>query len=301
MQTVTETRIAAQLAEAIPTIEKHQFRAPAKFDGSAVPHFGFFRADNGDCLSFTAREGYEMTTADDYAALAVAAVEAMGGDGQVKAHWTQSKSMAQATIIVAPSKQQRLDGFDIGGGDYIWPRLIIEAPFGKKFTTRGGLYRDLCRNLSIPRVQGAEFHVSLTHTSSLRPRMNELIELFAKANNFEALMNRCRQLNSIKVSVVDFLTELYPVASDASNNTLTRAKNRAAAIYQRIARESLETTGNTAAIKEASLWQIVSAITGYVQHDKTRKNGLGIVDLAVMGLVDTETANAWSLVDSMSS
>lgn len=296
----TEQRIREQLAESIPTIEKHQFRAPAKFDGAAIQHYGFFRADTGNCLPFTARDGYEMTTHEDYAALASAAVDAIGEDGAVKAHWTQSKSMAQATIIVAPSKQARLDGFDTGNGDYVWPRLVIEAPFGRKFSITGGFYRDACRNLCIPRVAGASFQVSLTHTTNLRARMDELVTLCRRANNFDDMLAKMRGLHEIETNVVDFLAKLYPVSESASANTVTRAKNRATAIYSRIHKERLAL--NRPSNRDgATLWELVGAITGYIQHDKSRKNGIGIVDRAVMALNDTETAAAWALADSMAS
>lgn len=297
----TETKISQVLADSIPTIEKHRFNPPMKFDGCNMPHYGYFRTDNGDCLPFTSREGYEMTTHDDYVALSSAALDAMGDEGTIKAHWTQSKSRAQATIIVSPTDQSRRDGYDIGGNDYIWPRLIIEAPFGSTFNVRGGFYRDACRNLDIPRVAGASFSQSIRHTSSLRARMDELIEICQRANNFEDMITRCRRLNEIEVSITDFLAELYPMPENASENQQTRAKNRAAAIYGRIHKEQLKLSGQTGDSNKATLWRCVQAVTGYIQHDKTRKNGIGEVDRAVMALNDAETASVWKLADSMAS
>lgn len=301
IQPTTEAKIAEVIAATIPVIEKHRFRAPAKFDGASVPHFGFFREDSGECLSFASREGYELTTHDDYIALASAAVDSMGEDGIVKALWTQKKSIAQATIIVEPKRESRLAGYDIGGGDYIWPRLIIEAPFGSTFNVQGGFYRDACRNLSIPKLAGASFNQSIRHTSSLRSRMDELIEICKRANSFADMIASMQRLNEIEIGVVDFLKELYPISETASENTQTRAKNRANAIYSRLHKEAIKLRTANGDNGKASLWAMVQAVTGYIQWDKTRKNSASETDRAVMSLHDDETNKVWALAEAMAS
>jgi hypothetical protein len=297
----TEAKISEVITATIPVIEKHRLRPPQKFDGASIPHFGFFREDNGQCLSFASREGYELTTHDDYIALASAAVDSMGDDGTVKAIWTQSKSRAQATIIVEPKRESRLAGYDIGGGDYIWPRLIIEAPFGSTFNVQGGFYRDACRNLSIPKLAGASFNQSIRHTSSLRSRMDELIEVCKRANSFSDMIASMTKLNEIEIGVVDFLAQLYPMPENASENTATRAKNRATAIYSRLHKEALKLGTKNGDNGKASLWAMVQAVTGYIQWDKTRKNSASETDRAVMALHDDETSKVWALAESMAS
>jgi hypothetical protein len=298
----TEAKISEVITARIPVIEKHRLRPPQKFDGANIPHFGFFRADNGQCLSFASREGYSLTTHDDYIALASAAVDSMGDDGIVKAIWTQSKSRAQATIIVEPKRESRLAGYNIGGGDYIWPRLIIEAPFGSTFNVHGGFYRDACRNLCCPQIAGASFNQSIRHTASLRPRMNELIEICKRStNSFGDMVASMQKLNEIEIGVVDFLAELYPMAENASENTQTRAKNRATAIYSRLHKEALKLGTKNGDNGKASLWAMVQAVTGYIQWDKNRKNSASDTDRAVMALHDDETSKVWALAESMAS
>lgn len=297
----TEAKVTEVITANIPVIEKHRFCAPPKFDGATVPHFGFFREDNGDCLSFTSQSGYSLTTHDDYIALASAAIDSFDTDGNVKAIWTQSKSRAQATIIVEPTRESRLAGYDIGNGDYIWPRLIIEAPFGSTFNVQGGFYRDACRNLSIPKIAGASFNQSIRHTSSLRSRMDELVELCRRANSFSDMIASMQKLNEIEIGVVDFLKELYPVPELASENTVTRAKNRATAIYSRLHKEALKLGTNNGDNGKASLWAMVQAVTGFIQWDKTRKNSASDTDRAVMSLHDDETSKCWALAESMAS
>ncbi len=288
---VSEIRPAIEAS--IPVIEKHNLRAPAKFDGASVPHYGFFRADNGHCLSYAAKSGYEMTTHDDYAALSQAAIDAMGGSGQIQANWTERKSVAQATIIVSPTDQERRDNYRVNGADYIFPRLIIRAPFGRPFSVTMGFYRDLCRNLDIAQLVGQSFSQSIRHTSQLTKRIEELTEICRNAGDFGAMVDNCRRMSQIEVDTAEFLSRLYPLADDASQNTRTRAEGRAAAIYARIRREQLA-VGNSGDMQTTNLWQMVQAITGYVQHDKSRKNGIGNVDRAIVGLDDAENAAAWS-------
>jgi len=166
----------------------------------------------------------------------------------------------------------------------------------------GGFYRDACRNLSIPRIAGASFSRTIRHTSSLRAHMDQLIQLCREANNFEAMISAMQRLNQIECNVVDFLAELYPMPENASNNQQTRAKDRAAKIYSRLHRESLA-LGNPIpdGAKSATLWQMVGAVTGYIQHDKSRKNGIETFDLAVMCLADAETAACWKLAEQLAS
>lgn len=295
----TEAKIAEVITATIPVIEKHRLRPPAKFDGASVPHFGFFRADNGHCLSFSASEGYSLTTHDDYIALASAAIDAMDGDGTVKALWTQRKSIAQATIIVEPTMEAQKTGYDIGGGDYIFPRLVIEAPFGRPFNVGGGFYRHACKNLARPQMAGANFSQSIRHTVALRSRMDELIAICKRANSFGDMVASMQRLNQIEVGIVDFLAELYPMPENASDNTVTRAKNRATAIYSRLHKEALAIRTKNGDNGKASLWAVVQAVTGYIQWDKTRKNSASDTDRAVMSLHDDETAKVWALAESM--
>lgn len=300
IQQTTEARIAEVIESKIPTIEMHAFRAPAKFDGGKQPHYGFFNTSTGNAIeSFTAKEGYEMTTHDDYAALAAAALDAMECEGEIKALWTESKSLSQATIIVCPTKEERKEIFDIGGKDSIWPRLIIEAPFGRTFKVRGGLYRDACRNLDIPRQAGKGFETTIRHTSQLRNKMEDLIAVCRASCNFEDMATRLNQLDQVEISINEALAELYPLPENASDNVMTRARNRAAAIYQRIHREAIVLDGKMRDDGKASLWRIVSAVTGYVQHDKTRKKGMNEVDRAVMGINDSESLAVWGYADKM--
>jgi hypothetical protein len=297
----TEAKISEVITATIPVIEKHRLRPPQKFDGANVPHFGFFREDNGQCLSFSSMGGYSLTTHDDYIALASAAVDSMGGDGKVRAIWTQRKSISQATIIVEPTIEAQKTGFDIGGGDYIFSRLVIEAPFGRPFNVGGGFYRHVCRNLARPEIAGASFNQSIRHTSSLRSRMDELIEVCKRANSFSDMIASMRKLNEIEIGVVDFLAELYPMPENASENTATRAKNRATAIYSRLHKEALKLGTKNGDNGKASLWAMVQAVTGYIQWDKTRKNSASETDRAVMALHDDETGKVWALAESMAS
>ena len=296
----TESKISRIIEANIPTIEMHKFRSPPQFDGGEQSHYGFFNTETGNCLqSFTAKDGYELTTHDDYLSLATAAIDAMGGNGEVKAHWTESKSKAQATIIVQPSREQRLDLYDIGGNDSVFPRLIIEAPFGRTFKVRGGFYRDACRNLDIPRAIGKGFETTLRHTAQLRSRMSELIAVCQSSCDFRQMALKLNQLDQIEVKIADALAELYPMPENATSNAENRARSRAAAIYRRIHTESLKLDGSTRDDDKASAWRLCQAITGYVQHDKSRKNGIGEVDRAVMALHDTETNDIWNYVSTL--
>ncbi len=235
-----------------------------------------------------------MTNHDDYVALASAAIDAMGDDGVVSAHWTETKSRSQATIIVSPSDEARIEKYRIGGNDSIFPRLIIEAPFGRTFKIRGGLYRDACANLDIPRLAGVSFESTLRHTSQLRTRMSELIAVCESSCDFTQMGEKLTQMNEIPVMIADALAELYPIPEDASENTRTRARTRAAAIYSRIHSEQLKLDGKVRTDGISSLWRLTQAITGYVQHDKNRRKGMSDVDRSIMSINDDETAKAWS-------
>ena len=297
----TESKINRVIESAIPEFEMLPFRAPSQFDGGNQPHYGFFNKETGNCVeSFTAKGGYEMTTRDDYVALATAAFDAMGSEGTVKAHWTESKSRAQATIIICPSDDERRAKYDIGGVDAIYPRLLIEAPFGRTFKFNGGLYRDACRNLDIPRLADNKgFTSTFRHTASLRGQMDSLVATCKSATNFEAMVAKLNQLDQLELDIDAALATLYPLPENAGQSTVTRARSRAAAIYRRIGEEQIRLDGGLRQDGKCSGWRLVQAITGYVQHDKTRRNGMGEAERAIMGVNDGESLAAWSHVDAL--
>lgn len=53
--------------------------------------------------------------------------------------------------------------------------------------------------------------------------------------------------------------------------------------------------------ESATLWELVNAVTGYVQHDKKRKGKPDAADRALIALGDNETAAAWKLAFALSS
>ena len=55
--------------------------------------------------------------------------------------------------------------------------------------------------------------------------------------------------------------------------------------------------------RKATLWELLNAVTGYVQHTKTRhkisNSQMGIVQRALVGVNDSESVAAWELANTM--
>lgn len=302
-----ESQVASLIRSNIPEIEKHRLRPPAKFADSAVSDFGYFRADSGEQVSFVSKGGYEMTTHDDYIALATAGLTAMSRltdgefSGNIRANWSMSRSFAEATIIIEPSDDERRSLYDIGGHDAIWPRLIIRAPFGRPFSVVGGFFRDACRNLDIPQIAGASFNVSIRHTSQLRDRMPDLIECCNESATFDTMVESVRNLNETQVVAMNAIRDIYPEPERESDskagNTWSRWNNRVEAIRRRIDREQAVLRSN---VQEGycSAFQLIEACTGYIQHEKSRRNSPDETGRMVLALNDTDNANVWAYAEA---
>jgi len=282
--------------DTMPTIEKRPLFGP---NDAPTPHFGLFRADNDQCLPITVKSGFENHTKDHLKMWTSAAVTALNDtDCAVTVNWSGNGHH----IIVAPSKDYRRAIY--GERDNIFPRAIIHAEYGRTIESEFGFYRDTCKNLM--RVKAVhETTVKIRHSKSLNYRFDELVASFGNALvAFELQADIAQTLVARQSSVSDFIAQLYPVPDNAGAKALTQAKNRTIAIIQRLQNERHFVGNDETSLEVGNLWELLNAVTGYVQHDKTRHRNedgsqIGRVDRALASLTDTETDNAWSLALSL--
>ena len=259
-------RIADKVASTFDfSVDKFPLSGP---DAMKTPFYGLFRSDTMDVVgasSVTSR--YVPHTADDVLALTEAAAEAFEGDINIDCHFREGHY-----VNVQPSQDHRRSVY--GSADNVFPRVIIRAGYdGKAFNATMGYYRDLCLNLSmLHKVSGTS--VSIRHTSSLRDKMNWLIYTFnTLRESWGSLADVIESLETREVVMTSFLDSIYGVpADDASQNTVTRHKNRTEKIFRRIMNERTR-SGRPQIAKDfrVSAWEAMNAIQGYVQHDASRK------------------------------
>lgn len=286
--------IAATVRQRYPfSVDRFPLRGP---DGLSTPWFGLFRSDTGQAVgggSVTNR--YEPHTTDDVIALVDAAGAAFDGVASLKCGFSDGHF-----VIAEPTDRQRLRVFDDGrnGGDDVWPRLFISAPYGGSgaFRASVGFYRDVCRNLSrMQSVSGVS--VTIRHTSSLRQRMDELIETFGGLRDAWGNMTQViQQMESRRVNMVEFLRSVYGEPDRDTGRGVTLHRNRTEAIFRRLTSERMRTgRGDMTTGWEVSAWEAYNAVQGYVQHDASRRGHPSDIDRIILASTDAAVRRAEEL------
>lgn len=277
------------------TVDKFPLHGP---DGMSTPFYGLFRSDDGSVVGPAVGRGYVPHDVDDVAALAEAAVIALGDFGeqaQVTCHFSSSGH----NVIVRPSDAYRRSIF--GTGDNIFPRFMIDAGYGRAFRAQIGFYRDACRNLAMLRHVGGT-SVAIRHTVGMRSQLDELVATFRDLDGrFDSVFDVAAKLEQRRVDLAEFISTVYPMPENASARTQTIVTNRAERIVRRIIREREIAGRQERSLESATLWEAINAITGYVQHDKPRHGKPGEVERALLGIDDSDSARAWEIAMAMAS
>ena len=247
-------------------IDKFRLQGP---DNMTTPFYGLFRSDNMEAVGKPCSKIYVPHTTDDVIALVEAAETAFDDTIEVSCHFRDGHY-----VSIAPSKAHRRSIANTR--DDIFPRMMIRAGYdGRAFSATMGYYRDLCSNLSMMRkVKGT--NVSIRHTSGLRANMNELIDtLSVLRESWDSLMDVIEAMEQRTVNMASFLDSIYGTPdADASQNSVTRHKNRTEAIFRRLWKE--QSALGQPHMSEANGWQTnawlaYNAVQGYVQHDAPGK------------------------------
>lgn len=272
------------------SVDKLPLRGP---DNLSTPWYGLFRSDTQQPVgggSVTQR--YMPHTTDDVLALVEAAAPTFGGVSQVQCGFRDGHFLA-----IQPTREHRLSVF--GSTDNVWPRLVINAPYGGKGSFRAsiGYYRDVCRNLAILR-QVSGVSVKIRHTNSLRSKMDELVEDFSRlAGGWEALSAQIQRMEQTQVNMVEFLRAVYGEPNQESGRAVTMHRNRTEAIFRRLVRER-QAVGRPDLPSNWMVtgWEAYNAVQGYVQHDSIRRGSPTTMDRVMFAAGDAAVARAEALV-----
>ena len=268
-------------------------------DNHPTPYYGIARSDlTGRDAWFPAavKKGYVAHTRDDVKALALAAAKAIDVDPDhlsVDCAWAKN---GHRVSIQPTNGYRRSIGNDRDG---VWPRFIIRANYGGKFTGSAGLHRDLCSNLMMMRnVEGV--NVSLRHTKSFRDNFDATVASFSSiAARHDNIVEACRELQSTQASVTEYVTRFMPPPSDADGKAkLAGWERRVEKLIARLHDEQ-RALGLAANSKTADLWLLANMATGYVQHDKSRVGRLNKSERAFAAVDDKLADHAWVVASSM--
>ncbi len=270
------------------TVDKLRLSGP---DGFTTPYFGLFKSDDNSCLNAVTAK-YSPHTTDDVVVLVEAAEAAFDGEISVKCHWRNGHY-----VVVEPTREHRKAVY--GTADNIFPRMIVSAGYDDRpFRASLGMFRDACLNLArLKQVSGTS--VSIRHTQSLRPRLNELIDVFSGLKEgWKSVTETVAEMENRQVSLVSFLDAIYPLVSDATPRSVTIHKNRTEAIVKRVMSECYRTGRTFGADFMVSRWMAYNAVQGYVQHvQRAGKGGnrMSRMDQTLMALEDIAVDRAEAL------
>ena len=256
------------------TVDKFRLNGP---DNMPTQYFGLFKSDDNSCLNAVTAK-YSPHTTDDVVVLVEAAQAAFDDGVNVQCHWRNGHY-----VVVEPTREHRKAVY--GTADNIFPRMIVSAGYDDRpFRASLGMFRDACLNLArLKQVSGTS--VSIRHTQSLRPRLNELIDVFSGLKEgWKSVTETVAEMENRQVSLVSFLDAVYPLASDATPRSVTIHKNRTEAIVKRVMSECYRTGRTFGADFMVSRFMAWNAINGYVQHCQRPK--LSKMDQVLMSLED---------------
>ena len=268
------------------TVDKFPLSGP---EGMVTDFYGLFRSDTSECVGKPVKRGYVPHQADDVLALVDAASAVYDGEIAVRCHFREGHH-----VIVEPTKAHRAAIF--GENDNIFPRLIINAGYdGKSFSATMGFYRDLCKNLAIPKLL-AGHAVKIRHTSGLQPNMKGLIASFEKVKErWDAVRENAVSLEAKTVVLRDVLAYVYGDQPTENGRGRTMHANRLEAIIRRIERErSLSGRSGTVNLDSTvSGWEAYNAVQGYVQWDaQSKKTHAGEFDRILRASSDSAVVAA---------
>ena len=267
------------------TVDKLRLSGP---DGFTTPYYGLFKSDTNECLNAVTAK-YHPHTTDDVVVLVEAAQAAFDDSVNVQCHWRNGHH-----VIIEPSKEHRKAVY--GTADNIFPRMIVSAGYNDRpFTAGLGMFRDACLNLMrLKKVSGTS--VSIRHTMGLRPRLNELIDVFSGLKEgWKSVTEVVAEMENRQISLVSFLDAVYPLASDAPPRAVSIHRNRTEEICRRVQAESYRTGRAFGGDFIVSRWMALNAINGYVQHVQRAKK-LSRMDQVLASLEDAAVDRAEMLV-----
>tara|TARA_R110002167_G_scaffold297732_1_gene502087 strand:- start:2598 stop:3473 length:876 start_codon:yes stop_codon:yes gene_type:complete len=260
-------------------------------DNIRTPYYGLFRDDTSECVgSGSVTQRYHPHTTDDVLSLVEAASEAFEGEVKLDCHFRDGHYVA-----LCPTDADRKEIY--GSKDTVFPQIVISAGFdGRAFTATMGYYRDLCQNLAMMRsVSGTS--VSIRHTKSLRPKMNDLIQTFDNLkNSWGNLTDTIEHLQSREVQLSEFLIDVYGVPEEDSKRSVTIHRNRIEAIFKRVTRERWLSGRPAMDGFVVSAWEAYNAVQGYTQHDASRKGNATSFDRILLASRDKSVKLAESLL-----
>ena len=265
-------------------------------DNMPTPLMGLFREDTYDYVGKTSvTNRYEPHTTDDVIALCESAANAFQGEVRLKCHWNDGHY-----VSIAPTEQYRQSIY--GTQDNIFPRVLIRAGYaGKSFQASLGYYRDLCRNMAML-DSVSNCCVNIKHTHSLRTKIDDLIDdMRGLGAGWDNLTNVIERMESRRVGLAEFLASVYGSPEENSQRSESVHRNRAIAIYRRVARERTLSGRPVLATHEpeVSAWEAFNAVQGYAQHDASRKRKPSEFDRMLLGLNDKYVSIAESLALSV--
>lgn len=280
--------IADQVRQFFPDVVKLPLSGP---EGMRSPHYGLFRSDSSEGFGPAVSSKFVPHTSEDAVALVQATELVFGEAAKVDLGWRDGHY-----ISVTPSDELRREACD---RDTVWPRLIIEAPYGQSFRASMGVWRDACRNLHMMRsVSGTS--VTIRHTSGLRDKMNELLADFGSLQgSWDTLVQRMQLMARTPVRLAQFLDQMYPLVSNPTERQVNRHRSRTEQIIRRIMRERVALGNTNDNLHEVSAWEAWNGIGGYIIHDKTRRGNPGSFDRAILAMDDNVMAKAEDLLLSM--
>lgn len=249
------------------SIDKFKLSGP---DNLSTPWYGLFRSDNGKVVGGGSKtKKYCPHQTEDIIALTESAAHAFGGKVNLQCYFAEGHY-----VSVEPSVEFRKSIY--GDKDNVFPRVMIRAGYdGQAFKACMGYFRDVCVNMSmLSRVSGTS--VSISHTSGLRDRMDDLIATFeVLKSSWADLTNVIEALEAETVSLSGFLNEIYGLPDEDEPRAITIHRNRTEEIFRRCRREKRATgRGEFNSNYDVSAWEAYNAVQGYVQHKATRKAGI---------------------------
>jgi hypothetical protein len=265
-------------------------------DNCPSPHYGLCFDDAtsaSDWCRNTVKKNYRPHTREDLTAICetvATGIDLPLDQISISCAW---KNGYGHRIAVQPTTEYRRS---ICGTDTIFPKFIVRANYGGAFVASVGMYRDLCKNMQMLRkVEGTTVH--LRHVSNFQENFDATVEQWQHlAAKFDNIVEAAQQLEQVRANVGEFYDTLYPQPELATKRSINSHRKQIESMLGRLVDERLKADKAGATdTRTATLWELVNSVTGYVQHDRSRRGKLSDDARAFAAVDDPSCDKAWDL------
>ena len=258
VQSAQKWQQVIKLAAMDITIDKFQL----EYQGKPVNAYGLFRSDTGSFVHSCGSD-YTVIQATDAFEFVDSIIDVGNG-----CHYTSAGMLFNGEMIFC--NVEIPEAIRIRGTDDITKVNLLFADYrnGKAATVHNCFTRTVCWNTFQRAMKEDGFIFKFRHSSGVHDKMKSAKEILikekAEVKSIEEKLNILSRKKATDKVIAGLLEKLFPKINES-----TRSQNMARDILQRFE----ENDGNAFPSERGTAYNLLNAVTGYIDHDKSVRLG----------------------------